>query len=44
VAARIAADQAYVRALRRGEDPVDPRLEPDWVAGIHESNLQQARG
>jgi Metallo-beta-lactamase superfamily len=42
VAARLAADRAYIDALRRGEDPADPRLGPDWLP-IHQSNLQQAR-
>jgi hypothetical protein len=44
VAARLAADRAYIDALRRGEDPVDARLDADWMSGIHESNLEQARG
>ena len=44
VAARIAADCAYIDALWRGEEPVDARLDADWVLGIHQSNLQQARG
>jgi glyoxylase-like metal-dependent hydrolase (beta-lactamase superfamily II) len=44
VAARLAADRAYVDALRRGEDPVDARLEQDWLAtGPHRSNVEQAR-
>ncbi len=43
VAARIAADRAYIEALRRGEEPVDARLDVDWMAGIHQSNLEQAR-
>ena len=43
VAARLAADRAYIDALRRGADPVDPRLEQDWLAGPHQSNLEQAR-
>ena len=42
VAARLAADRAYIDALRRGEEPVDARLEQHWVAGIHQSNLQAA--
>ena len=42
VAARLAADRAYIDALRRGEDPADPRLGPDWLP-IHQSNLEQAR-
>jgi glyoxylase-like metal-dependent hydrolase (beta-lactamase superfamily II) len=45
VAARLAADRAYIDALRRGEDPIDARLEgADWLAGPHRSNLEQARG
>jgi len=42
VPARIAADRAYIEALRRGEDPVDARLEAaEWLAGPHRSNLEQ---
>ena len=44
MAARLAADRAYIDALRRGEDPVDGRLEQDWILGIHESNLEAAQG
>jgi glyoxylase-like metal-dependent hydrolase (beta-lactamase superfamily II) len=44
VAARLAADHAYIDALRRGEEPVDARLDVDWMAGIHQSNLEQVRG
>lgn len=46
VAARLAADHAYIDALRRGEEPVDPRLglDADWLSGPHQSNLEQARG
>ena len=46
VAARFAADHAYIDALRRGEEPVDARLGPhaDWLSGPHRSNLEQARG
>jgi glyoxylase-like metal-dependent hydrolase (beta-lactamase superfamily II) len=44
VAARLAADRAYIDALRRGEEPVDARLEQDWLYGIHQSNVEQARG
>jgi hypothetical protein len=44
VAARLAADHAYIDALRRGEEPVDSRLDADWLSGPHESNLEQARG
>jgi glyoxylase-like metal-dependent hydrolase (beta-lactamase superfamily II) len=43
VAARLAADRAYLDALRRGEDPADARLEQDWLSGPHQSNLKQAR-
>ena len=43
VAARLAADRAYVDALRRGEEPVDARLGQDWLSGPHQSNLEQAR-
>ena len=43
VAARLAADRAYLDALRRGEEPVDARLEQDWLAGPHRSNQEQAR-
>jgi hypothetical protein len=43
VAARLAADRAYIDALRRGEDPVDARLDADWLSGPHRSNLEQAR-
>ena len=44
VAARLAADRAYIEALRRGEEPVDARLEQDWLSGPHQSNVEQARG
>ncbi len=44
VAARLTADRAYIDALRRGEDPVDARLEQEWLSGPHRSNLEQARG
>jgi glyoxylase-like metal-dependent hydrolase (beta-lactamase superfamily II) len=43
VAARLAADRAYIDALRRGEEPDDARLDADWIAGIHRSNQEQAR-
>src|SRR3954454_16357309 len=43
VAARLAADRAYIDALRQGEDPVDARLDQDWLSGPHQSNLKQAR-
>ena len=42
VAARLAADRAYIDALRRGEEPVDARLAAaDWLDGIHRSNLSR---
>jgi glyoxylase-like metal-dependent hydrolase (beta-lactamase superfamily II) len=44
VAARVATDRAYLDALRRGAAPDDARLEPDWVRGIHRSNVEQTRG
>jgi glyoxylase-like metal-dependent hydrolase (beta-lactamase superfamily II) len=46
VAARLAADHAYIDALGRGEEPLDARLGPDtdWLSGPHQSNLEQARG
>ncbi len=49
VAARLAADHAYIDALRQGEEPVDTRLGPDTTYGrdwlpVHQSNLEQARG
>jgi hypothetical protein len=43
VAARLAADHAYIAALRRGEDPVDARLDQDWLSAPHQANLEQAR-
>src|SRR3954471_17040883 len=45
VAARLAADRAYVDALRRGQEPVDTRLGPhaEWLSGPHRSNLEHAR-
>jgi glyoxylase-like metal-dependent hydrolase (beta-lactamase superfamily II) len=43
VAARVAADRAYIDALRQGGDPVDARLDAEWLAGPHQSNLEQAR-
>jgi glyoxylase-like metal-dependent hydrolase (beta-lactamase superfamily II) len=41
VEARLAAERAYIDAVRREEEPVDARLDEDWVVGIHESNLAQ---
>ena len=43
VAARLAADRAYLDALRRGQDPADARLEQDWLAAPHQANLEHAR-
>jgi glyoxylase-like metal-dependent hydrolase (beta-lactamase superfamily II) len=43
VAARLAADHAYINALRREEEPVDARLQADWLSGPHQSNVKQAR-
>jgi glyoxylase-like metal-dependent hydrolase (beta-lactamase superfamily II) len=46
VAARLAADRAYIDALRRGEEPADPRLGPgaEWLAeGPHRANVERAR-
>jgi glyoxylase-like metal-dependent hydrolase (beta-lactamase superfamily II) len=42
VAARLAADRAYIDALRRGREPVDVRLGQDWLSGPHRSNLEAA--
>lgn len=39
-AARFAADRAYIEALRRGEEPVDARLQQDWLAGPHQANVE----
>jgi glyoxylase-like metal-dependent hydrolase (beta-lactamase superfamily II) len=44
VADRLAADRAYIDALRRGEEPADARLEADWLSRPHQSNVEQARG
>lgn len=43
VVARLAADRAYIQALRRGEESVDARLAQDWLAGPHLSNVELAR-
>jgi glyoxylase-like metal-dependent hydrolase (beta-lactamase superfamily II) len=43
VAARFAADHAYLDALRQGGEPADARLSQDWLSGPHQSNLDQAR-
>jgi glyoxylase-like metal-dependent hydrolase (beta-lactamase superfamily II) len=45
VAARLAADRAYIDALRGDEEPVDQRLAAaDWLSGPHQSNVEKARG
>jgi glyoxylase-like metal-dependent hydrolase (beta-lactamase superfamily II) len=47
VHARIDQDRAYVHALRDAHVPSDPRIGPsakdgwDWVAGVHERQLQR---
>jgi glyoxylase-like metal-dependent hydrolase (beta-lactamase superfamily II) len=47
VPARIDQDRAYVHALRDTHAPSDPRIGPsakdgwDWVAGVHEGQLQR---
>lgn len=43
VAARLAADHAYLDALRRGVEPEDARLEQDWLEGAHRSNVERAQ-
>ena len=43
VADRLAADHAYIDALRRGEEPGDARLAQDWLSGPHQSNQELAR-
>jgi glyoxylase-like metal-dependent hydrolase (beta-lactamase superfamily II) len=43
VPARLAADRAYIDALRRSEQPVDERLAAaEWLSGPHQSNMKQA--
>lgn len=44
IAVRLAADRAYVDALRRGAEPVDQRLDVDWMSGPHQGNLAQIGG
>jgi glyoxylase-like metal-dependent hydrolase (beta-lactamase superfamily II) len=42
--ARLSADRAYIAALRRGEEPDDPRFETHaWLAGPHQGNVEQTR-
>ncbi len=43
VAARVAADRAYIDALRRGVEPDDARLAQDWLSGPHQANQELAR-
>jgi hypothetical protein len=43
VAARLAADHAYIDALRRKEQQVDARLGQVWLSGAHQRNLEQAQ-
>jgi len=40
LAARFAADRAYLDALRRGVEPADARLEQEWLSGPHQANLK----
>lgn len=40
--ARLDVDRAYLDAVRWRTDPSDPRLEQDWMAGIHEANRSAA--
>ena len=45
VAARHAADRAYIDALRSGQEPDDARMGPhaEWLDNIHRSNLEQSQ-
>jgi glyoxylase-like metal-dependent hydrolase (beta-lactamase superfamily II) len=43
IAARLAADRAYINALQQGQEPADDRLAQDWLAAPHQANLQHAR-
>jgi glyoxylase-like metal-dependent hydrolase (beta-lactamase superfamily II) len=44
-AARLAADRAYIDALRHEREPADERLEAEWLySGPHQGNLKQVRG
>lgn len=45
VAARLAADRAYVDGLRRGAEPDDARLGPhaEWLDGAHRFNVARSR-
>jgi glyoxylase-like metal-dependent hydrolase (beta-lactamase superfamily II) len=44
VTARLAADRAYVDALRRGAEPSDARMGPhaEWIDGIHRGNVERS--
>ena len=44
MAARLAADHAYIDALRRGEEPADARLSQDWLSGPHRSTWSRPEG
>lgn len=50
IGARIAADRAYVDAVRSGTDPRDPRVGPDavygtdWLPEAHVRNMGLAKG
>ncbi|ETK37653.1 MBL fold metallo-hydrolase [Microbispora sp. ATCC PTA-5024] len=48
VRARIDRDRAYVHALRDAQVPGDPRIGPsatyDWVAGVHDRQVQHLAG
>ena len=43
VTTRLTDDRAYIDALRRGEEPVDARLDQDWLSGPHQANVERAR-
>jgi glyoxylase-like metal-dependent hydrolase (beta-lactamase superfamily II) len=43
IASRLTADRAYIEALRGGTEPVDARLEQEWLSGPHQANLESAR-
>ena len=43
VAARLAADHAYLDALRRGEEPADVRLGQDWLSAPHQMNVHRPK-
>ena len=42
IAARLAADRAYLDALRQGTEPTDARLDQDWLAAPHQANQDLA--